>query len=105
MELSAERNKKQPDMKEYISDYISRNPDAKIADPTIRYSVTNDLKDAVKEVTESNREIRKIVASEEYRENPDKFDREIEKLNSKIYKNQEKFNRAYQRVIERYGTE
>lgn len=105
MELSAERNKKQPDMKEYISDYISRNPDAEIADPKKSYSVTNDLKDAVKEVTESNREIRKIVASEEYRENPDKFDREIEKLNSKIYKNQEKFNRAYQRVIERYGTE
>lgn len=105
MELSAERNKERPDMKEYISDYISRNPEAKIADPAKSYSVTNDLKDAVEAVTKSNREIRKIVASEEYRENPDKFQKDIEKLNSKIYKNQEKFNRAYQRVIERYGTE
>jgi hypothetical protein len=105
MELSAERNKERPDMKEYISDYISRNPEARIADPASSYSVTNDLKDAVEAVTKSNREIRKIVASEEYRENPDKFDEKIEKLNIKIYENQEKFNRAYQRVIERYGKE
>ena len=105
MELGAERNKEQPDMKEYISDYISRNPEAKIADPAKSYSVTNDLKDAVEAVTKSNREIRKIVASEEYRENPDKFQKDIEKLNIKIYENQEKFNRAYQRVIERYGKE
>ena len=104
-ELGVERKEDRPDMKEYISDYISRNPDAKIADPSTSYSVTNDLKDAVKEVTEANREIREIAKSEEYKENPDKFINNIEKLNQKIYKNQSKFNRAYQRVIDRYGTE
>ena len=104
-ELGVERKEDRPDMKEYISDYISRNPDAKIADPSKSYSVTNDLKDAVKEVTEANREIREIAKSEEYKENPDKFINNIEKLNQKIYKNQSKFNRAYQRVIDRYGTE
>ena len=104
-ELGVERKEDRPDMKEYISDYISKNPDAKIADPSTSYSVTNDLKDAVKEVTEANREIREIAKSEEYKENPDKFINNIEKLNQKIYKNQSKFNRAYQRVIDRYGTE
>ena len=104
-ELGVERKEDRPDMKDYISDYVSRNPDAKIADPSTSYSVTNDLKDAVKEVTEANREIREIAKSEEYKENPDKFINNIEKLNQKIYKNQSKFNRAYQRVIDRYGTE
>lgn len=104
-ELGVERKEDRPDMKQYISDYVSRNPDAKIADPSTSYSVTNDLKDAVKEVTEANREIREIAKSEEYKENPDKFINNIEKLNQKIYKNQSKFNRAYQRVIDRYGTE
>jgi len=104
-ELGVERKEERSDMKQYISDYVSRNPDAKIADPSTSYSVTNDLKDAVKEVTEANREIRKIAKSEEYKENPDKFINDIEKLNQKIFKNQSKFNRAYQRVIDRYGTE
>jgi hypothetical protein len=104
-ELGVERKEERSDMKQYVSDYVSRNPDAKIADPSTSYSVTNDLKDAVKEVTEANREIRKIVKSEEYKENPDKFINDIEKLNQKIFKNQSKFNRAYQRVIDRYGTE
>jgi len=104
-ELGAERRNEKSDMKEYISDYVSRNPDARIADPSSSYSITNDLKDAVQNITESNREIRKIVKSEKYQEDPGRYANDIEKLNQKIFKNQSKFNRAYQRVIDRYGTE